>query len=244
MAAYYFGLISYQNGRYEEALNEFNKIKKDKKFKALLPQYISQIYLLQGNYDKVIESGEESLQDNTIESGDDIKLYIAQAYYAKKNYAKAAEYYQQYKQNLPEPLLYQYGFSLFHEKQYEDAIKAFSAIAIKQDSIGQNVAWHLGSAYLNSGNKEKARSTFEFVSKLNWDKNIKELATLNFAKLSYELNFQKEAIDAFRTYLKNYAQSDKASEVKELLSKILLAENNPNEALEVFESIPNRNEKL
>ncbi len=244
MAAYYFGLISYQNGRYEEALNEFNKIKKDKKFKALLPQYISQIYLLQGNYDKVIESGEESLQDNTIESGDDIKLYIAQAYYAKKNYAKAAEYYQQYKQNLPEPLLYQYGFSLFHEKQYEDAIKAFSAIAIKQDSIGQNIAWHLGSAYLNSGNKEKARSTFEFVSKLNWDKNIKELATLNFAKLSYELNFQKEAIDAFRTYLKNYAQSDKASEVKELLSKILLAANNPKEALEVLESIPNRNEKL
>ena len=244
LAAYYYGLISYQNGRYDEALKEFNLIKEDKKFKALLPQYISQIYLLQGNYDKVIESGEESLKDNSTEAGGDIRLYVAQAYYAKKNYAKAAEYYQQYNQPLPESLEYQYGYSLYHEKQYEDAIKAFSALTIKEDSIGQNAAWHLGSSYLNTGNKEKARSTFEFAARLNYDKNIKELATLNYAKLCYELNFQKEAIDAFRAFLKNYPHSEKAGEVKELLSRILLASNNPKEALEVLESIPDRSEKL
>ena len=244
LAAYYYGLISYQNGRYADALAEFNKIKNDKKFKTLLPQYIAQIHLLQGSYDKVIETGEEALKDNSTEASGDIKLYLAQAYYFNKNYAKAAEYYQQYTGTLPEALLYQYGYSLYFEKRYDESIKVFTSMTIKEDSMGQNVAWHLASAYLNTGNKEKARSSFEFVSRFKFDKFLQEQAMLDYAKLSYELNFQKEAIENFRTFMKIYPNSNKISEVKELLSQILLAANNPKEAMDVLESIPNRSDKL
>jgi TolA-binding protein len=247
LAAYYYGLISYQQGRYDDALKEFNKIKADKKFKALLPAYIAQIYLLQGNYDKVIENGEEALNDQGTDQAKDVRLYVAQAYFAKKNYAKAAEHYQQYEissGSLPEQLLYQYGFSLYNQGKYEEAIKAFSAMNIKEDSLGQNAAWHLGGSYLNTGNKEKARSSFQFASRLKYNKSLQEQALLNYSKLSYEENFQKEAIDGFKAFLKNYPNSTRTTEVKEMLSQILLAANNPKEALEVLESIPNRSDKL
>lgn len=244
IASYYYGYISYEEGKYNDALAEFNKIKEDRKFKNIVPVYIAQIYLLQGNYDKVIEFGEAAVSDKSTEKSDDIKLYIAEAYYFKKNYAKAVENYASYNNSLPEPHLYKYGFSLFHQENYAEALKVFTSMQIKEDSLGQNVAYHLGAASLKTGNKPKARSAFEFASKQKFDRKLQEQALFNYAKLSYDLNFQKEGIDAFKLFIKNYPNSKNASEAKELLSQILLATNNAKEALEVLESMPHRSDRL
>ncbi|RYD81218.1 MAG: tetratricopeptide repeat protein [Sphingobacteriales bacterium] len=249
MAAYYYGFISYQEGKYNEALNEFQKIKTDKKFKSMIPLYITQIYLLQGKYDKVISEGEAALNakgDEKAEKSDEIMLYVAEAYYLQKNFTSAMELYDAYskKGSLPEHHLYQYGYTLYVAQRYADAIKAFNKIRIEEDSVGQNISYHLAGAYVKTNDKIKARNSYNFASKLKFIPSVQELSLLNFAKISYDLNFQGEAIDALKLFLKNYPKSTSTNEAKELLSQILLASNNPNEALSVIESIPNRSGKL
>ncbi|MGZ5242835.1 MAG: tetratricopeptide repeat protein [Bacteroidia bacterium] len=249
IASYYYGYISYQEGKYNDALKEFQKIKDDKKFKSMIPLYITQIYLLQGKYDKVIAEGEAALNakgEDKAEKTDEIMLAVAEAHYQQKNVTRALELYDLYSKTntLPEHHLYQYGYALYVAQRYPEAIKAFNQIKIEQDSVGQNISYHLASAYVKTGEKLRARNSYDFASKLKFIPSVQELSILNYAKLSYELNFEKEAIDALQSYIKNYPRSANNNEAKELLSQILLAANNPNEALAVIESIPNRSGKL
>ncbi len=249
IAAYYFGYISYQEGKYNEALTEFQKIKDDKRFKTMIPLYITQIYLLQKKYDKVISTGEAALAakgEDKAEKTDEIMLAVAEAHFIQKNFTRALELYEAYSKSgsLPEHHLYQYGYTLFIAQRYADAVKAFNKIKIEKDSVGQNISYHLASAYVKTGDKLKARNSYDFASKLKFIPSVQELSILNYAKLSYELNFEKEAIDALQSYIKNYPRSANNNEAKELLSQMLLAANNPNEALSVIESIPNRSGKL
>jgi TolA-binding protein len=249
IASYYYGYISYQEGKYNDALKEFQKIKDDKKFKTMIPLYITQIYLLQGKYDKVISEGEAALSakgENKAEKSDEIMLAFAEAYYLQKNFTRALELYENYAKTgtLPEHHLYQFGYCLFIAQRYPEAIKAFNQIKIEQDSVGQNISYHLASAYVKTGDKLKARNSYNFAAKLKFIPSVQELSLLNYAKLSYDLNFEGEAIDALKLFLKNYPKSASSNEAKELLGQILLAANNPHEALDVIESIPNRSDKL
>jgi len=246
LATYYYGYIAYIDGHYNEAVKEFLKVKDDKKLKNMVAEYIVQIYLVQGQYDEVIKYGDAVLQDSANTGNQEVKLYVGEAYFFKKDYAKTVALYNSYQQNgtLTPHHIYQYGYSLMANQDYAGAEKAFVQLDIKSDSLGQNIAYQLGASYLQTGDKIKARNSFEFASKLSFDKNIQEVSLLNYAKLSYELNFQKEGIEAFKAFMKNYPNSEYIGEARELLGQILLAANDPKEAIEIIESIPNRNEKL
>jgi TolA-binding protein len=244
LASYYYGFICYNQGDYKSALAEFNKIKDDSKFKTVVPVYLAQIYLLQGDNEKVIQYGEDALKNNETEQIDQIKLYVAEAYFLQKNYAKAVEYYKSYHGGLTPHHLYQLGYASMMTNQYADAVQAFNGIEIKEDSLGQNVSYNLGTAYLKTGEKEKARNAFSFASNLKFIPAVQQMSLFYYAKLSYDLNFEKEAIDAFKQYISKYPESKHANDARELLSQILLSSSNPKEALDVMESIPNRNSKL
>lgn len=192
----------------------------------------------------MISTGEEALKDKTTERNDEIKLYVAEAYFLQKDYTKAAEFYRAYKGSLTPHHLYQYGYCLMKQGQYEDAIQAFNGITIIEDSLGQDVSYNLGDAYIQTKDKEKARTAFQFASGLDYIPIIKEISLLNYAKLSYELDFPKESIEAFKEFLKKYPEAKHADEAKEILAQILMTSESPKEALEIIESIPNRSTKL
>jgi tetratricopeptide (TPR) repeat protein len=245
IAAYYYGNIDYLQGNYKDALIEFEKIKNDKKFKTVIPVYITQIYLLQGKYDKVIATGEEALKDKTTEKFDDIKLSVAEAYFMQKDYAKAAEYFKSYTASgLSQHHMFQYGYALLMQEQYSDAIQAFNGLTINEDSLGQVVSYNLGNAYIKTGEKEKARAAYQFAMGLDFIPIIKEVSLLNYAKLSFELNFTKDAIDGFKEFLKKYPHAKHSEEAREILAQILINSESQKEALDIIESIPNRNNKL
>src|SRR6185312_11134777 len=88
--------------------------------------------------------------------------------------------------------------------------------------------------------KQSARSAFLAASKLDFDKQLQEDALYQYAKLSYELDFNTQAIDATRLYLKNYPRSSRNDEVKTLLGEELLNSHNYKEAVEILEPIPNK----
>lgn len=243
-ASYYYGYIAYEQGKYSEALKEFNHLKSDRRYKKVVAVYISQIYMLQGKYDEVISNGSSMLGDSAPDGADIISLQVAESYFIKKDYTNAVVWFDKFSGALNDHYLYEYGISLIQKSDYVTAGRALSGISIKEDSLGQNTTYNLGIVWLKLGDKNKARNAFSFASGYGFDKVIQEQSLLNYAKLSYELKFQKEGLDAFRLFLKNYPKSANAEGAKELLGEILVSSNNQKEALEVIESIPNRSQKL
>jgi TolA-binding protein len=99
----------------------------------------------------------------------------------------------------------------------------------------------LAKSALQLQNKEKARSAFFRASRLEFDKNIQEEAWLNYAKLSYELEFNQQALEATQNFLKLFSESKKINEAKTLLGEILLTSKNYQAAIDILEQIPDKN---
>jgi hypothetical protein len=93
---------------------------------------------------------------------------------------------------------------------------------------------------LKLGNKQSARSAYFLASKLTFDPQLQEDALFEYAKLSYELDYNQQALDATRLYLKNYPKAKRKDEVKTLLGEELLNSHNYAEAVDILEPIPNK----
>lgn len=244
-AIFYYGYSAYKEGKYNEALIEFEKIKDNKKFKSQIPIYIGQIYVLQGAYSRAITYVSEILNRNEeIERKDELRLVLGEAYFQEKNYKKTAEALKSFSGTLSDHYLYLLGYSQFVNEAYQDAIAAFSSINIQKDSIGQNITYHLGMAYLYAGDKFKARNAFAFASGLKFNKQITEISLYNIAKLDYENGDTQLATEEVRKFIADYPTSSRKGEAQGLLSEILLAADNPKEAYEILKSIPDRNKDL
>jgi TolA-binding protein len=100
----------------------------------------------------------------------------------------------------------------------------------------------LGDAFVKTGNKQSARNAFFRASKLDFDPALKEEGLLNYAKLSYELEFHSVALDAVQEFLKTYPRSANINEAKTLLGQVLLSTKNYKDAVDILETIKNKTE--
>jgi TolA-binding protein len=106
-----------------------------------------------------------------------------------------------------------------NRKRYPKATIELEKMVDKSDVYSQNGNYTLGDAFLKLNNKQSARNAFLVASKLAFDKQLQEDALFQYAKLSYELDFNTQALDATRLYLKNYPRSGTDDEMKILLGR-------------------------
>ena len=135
--------------------------------------------------------------------------------------------------------LYQYGYTLFELKKYQQAVTVLEKLNT-DDVYLQSGMFTLGRTFIELKNKEKARSAFFRASRLDFNKAIQEDAWINYAKLSYELDFNQQALEATQNFLKDFPSSRKINEAKTLLGEILLTSKNYQAAIDILEPIPNK----
>ena len=95
----------------------------------------------------------------------------------------------------------------------------------------------LGDAYLKTGQKSNARNAFLFCASNSSDKMQQEVSKFHYAKLSYELGYQDEALNGFRNFLNDYPNSTYNTEAKDLLVAVLTNTNNYREALSLLDKM-------
>jgi TolA-binding protein len=242
-ALYYYAHTAYANNNYATALENFEKLKESETFGPMVPYYIVQIYFEQQKYDELLTYAAPLLENPKLQNATDIKRLVAEAYYRKGDFTNALKYLEDYRKNFPQPSrgdYYQIAFCDYKLGNYENAIADFQKVINIKDSLAQNAYYHLADCFIKNNNKENARSSFQFASKMDYDKAIKEDALFNFAKLSYELNYQPVAVNAFRDYLKAYPQSAKTDQANELLAQLYLTTKNYKDALASLETITNK----
>ncbi|MEO6150072.1 MAG: tetratricopeptide repeat protein, partial [Mucilaginibacter sp.] len=244
-ATYYFAYISYLNKDYHLALSNFEKLKNSKKYEASYPYYITAVYFLDKRYDDVLSYAIPIINTTKQQHETEMLRIIGASYFAKANYPQAVSYYGRFQaqdkgktQNTQDS--YQIGYALYKTGDYERSSTELKKLVGANDTYSQSGNYTLGDVFLKLNNKQSARNAYLAASKLSFDKQIQEDALFNYAKLSYELDFNTQALEATRTYLKNYPRATRTDEVKILLGEALLNSRNYKEAVEILEPIPNK----
>ncbi|WP_199121023.1 tetratricopeptide repeat protein [Pedobacter sp. ASV28] len=243
-AIYYFAYINYLNKEYKTALTNFEKLKGSPTYEASYPYYITSMYYLDERYDDVIDYAIASMQKTKQKYEAEMLSLVAASYFAKSEFKNSEKYFSQYyekdknqvKNNL---FIYQYGYALFQNGKYKESVSVLEKLNA-DDVYLQNGMFTLGKSALKLNNKEKARSAFFRASRLDFDKNLQEEAWINYAKLSYELEFNQLALEATQSFLKQFPNSKKINEAKTLLGEILLTSKNYQAAIDILEPIPNK----
>lgn len=243
-ANYYSGCCSFFEGKYDEANKGFLRCEKDDKYKSAVPYYIAQIYANKKQYDQVITYGAPKAQEESVKNRPELNLIVGQAYYEKGDYKKALPYLEYAVvngANLRPADYYQLGYAQYRSGYYKQAAQNFEQLD-KQDSlIGQNALYHLGDCYLRLGNKSKAQTAFGQASSVNYDKNLREDALINYAKLSYELNADQAAIESLQKFQPGSKYYDEA---QNLLGVVLLNTRDYDRAISILENVKNRTPKV
>ncbi len=244
-AVYYFAYIAYLKKDYHLALVNFERLKKSKKYESSYPYYITAVYFLDKRYDDVISYAVPIIKSTHQQNEREMLRIIAASYFAKTDYDNAAKYYGRFEdedlgrtQNTQDS--YQMGYTYYKVGNYGKAAIELEKLQQENDIYSQNGNYTLGDVFLRMNNKQSARNAYLAASRLNFDPKLQEDALYQYAKLSYELDFNTQAIDATRLYLRNYPRSGRNDEVKILLGEELLNSHNYKEAVEILEPIPNK----
>lgn len=247
-ATYYYGHCAYMNKNYQTALQCFEQLTTDSTFKEIVPYYITQIYYLQGKYDKLLQIAVPLFDVAVARRAPEIARFIADAYFKTGKYKDAVPYLEMYKKSgLPfsSKDAYELGYCYYVTKDFEHALENLQTIPFQYDSISQNAYYHSGNAYLQLNRKPEAMNAF-MLANSDYDKEIQEDALFKYGQLAYELNFnqQNEAINAFNKYLEYYPKSQRIDEVNGYLVDLFLTSKNYSSALEAIEKIKNKDYRL
>lgn len=243
-ATYYFAYINYLNKEYKTALANFEKLKGSTAYQASYPYYITSMYYLDERYNDVIDYALPVIAATKQKYEAEMLSLVAASYFAKGDFKNAEKYFASYYENAKEDVknnlfIYQYGYSLFQNEKYKNAVNVLEKLNT-DDVYLQNGMFTLGRAAIKLNTKEKARSAFFRASRLTFDKNLQEEAWINYARLSYEQEFNQQALEATQSFLKNFPTSNKVNDAKTLLGEILLTSKNYQAAIDILEPIPNK----
>ncbi len=247
LSIYYYAYISYLQKDYKTALTEFERLKGSKPYESSYPYYISAMYFLDQRYDDVLNYAIPILKSTKQLYETEMFRIVGASFFAKSDYTNAGTYYRSFQKNDQGKTQnnqdnYQIGYTWYKLKDYKNAIIELEKLETT-DQYFQSGMIALGESFIKTGNKQGARSAFFKASRLSFDKKLQEEGLFNYAKLSYELDFHQVALDATQQFIKTYSYSDKLDEAKILLGEILLTTKNYKDAIDILESIPNRNKE-
>ncbi|GAB4091528.1 tetratricopeptide repeat protein [Flaviaesturariibacter terrae] len=242
-AEYYYGFIAFADRNYTDALQAFRAVENHPTYGSIVPYYIAQIYYVQGRKEEAIRYAEDKLKSGGAQHYDlELKQLLGHAYFEKGQYAQALPYLQDFVGRSPKVRredLYELSYSYYQASNYPKAIEGFRQLSGRDDSLSQHAMYLLGDAYLKTGQKANARNAFLFSATNSSNPQQREIARFNYAKLSYELGYQDEALKSLRAFLNDYPSSTYATEATELLVAALANTNNYRDALGLIESLRN-----
>ena len=240
-ATYYLGHMYYEDEQYALARTEFEALREDSVFGAVVPFYLAQIYFKAGDYPGLIREGESLLSFPNLQRAAEIARLLAEASFRQAEYKKALTYFDRYAElkgvfGLDEN--YEAGFSAFQTKNYALAVDYLNKITSGSTETAQNAWFHLGLSQMALQNKEEALAAFTAAAGIQANARIREEANYNRVKLIYETGGGvSEGIDALEGFLEAYPDSPYRKEVQSLLANMLVQTRDYDRAMMLMQSV-------
>lgn len=248
-ALYYFSHLAYEDKKYQTAMDGFLKLRDDETFGAVVPFYIVQVLYMQKDYDGILEIAPGLLSSAGKDREIELYRFIGDAHYNKGDYKKALEYLEKFTAGTrisSREDKYQLAYSYYKTGEPDKAIKLLNELVSQNDLLSQNAWSILGASYLQKDDKYRARLTFGAASKMNFDRQLREEALFNYAKLTYETSASPfgEVISAFQEYIDEFPGSARIDEAYNYLVSAYLQVKNYQAALNSLDRINRKDDKL
>ncbi len=246
-ASYYAGYINYENGSYDEAVEDLKRAGENDSYVSVVPGMIASIYYNQRRYDELIKYSEEVLSGSKRVNEREFYLLTADAYLYKQNFEKASQYYELYEENVKNPgrdVRYRIGYVAYRAGNTDKAVDEFKRAASDKDSVGIYASYYLGILYLKQGNKLYAQNAFDNARKSGITPELVEESSYQYAKVTYDLEQTELAINAMNAFAEEYPDSEHIEEINDLLSEAYLNTNNYNLAISHVEKAGTVNRNL
>jgi TolA-binding protein len=198
-ANYYLGICQFLRSDFDDAIRSFKVVEKTAEYSPHIPYYLVQLYFTQEDYETTISYGEDQLKNNQLKNKYKIQHLLGAAYFIMEDYKSAEIHFESYEaqnERLLPADFYQLGYINYQLEQWEEAIEYFLEITDVEGTMGQNVNYYLADCYLRTDEKRSARTALKKVTEYNILNNLHEESLLNFGKLSAEMGYDREAIDA------------------------------------------------
>jgi tetratricopeptide (TPR) repeat protein len=238
-AKYYLGYMSYEGEDYNKANEYFEQVEDQQKYKDKMSYYQADMNFKLGNFQKAIELGTVAYAKSDASEKSELSKIIGESYFNLKQYDKAIPYLKDYrgkKGKWSNTDFYMLGYAYYKQGDYENAIAQFNKIIEGKDFVAQNAYYHLGESYLKTNRKQQALNAFKSASEMDFDLKIQEDATLNYAKLSYDIGNPYVSIpDVLSGFLKKYPNTANKQEVETLLVNSYITSKNYKDALALLE---------
>lgn len=241
---YYLAYIRYTQQRYDEALQGFLSLQNHPKYEALVPYYMAEIYLQQGDLANAEKIANNYLQQfNGHEHTAEMYRIKGAIYYHREQPQAAVENLKQYIESSSDKprrdAHYMLGLSCYNSHLYGEVAIHLSKVTTLDDALSQNAYLHIGLAALQLGDKTQARMSFEQASASNADSTIKELAAYNHALTIHETAYSAfgESVTVFERFLNNFPQSRYANQISSYLVEVYMNTRSYDAALASIERI-------
>lgn len=230
-AAYYAGVIHYQQKNYVDAITDFKKSNGLSKYRKDLPYWLISSYQQTAQWDELLKYAEP-----IIGSYPDLALTVAEVQFKKGLYAKSAKSFTDYLKEHKNPsATYKKGFSLYSIDKYDEAITSISSL-LKDDSLGQKAYYLQGLALLKLGKKSEAATSFNKVGGINFDAAQKEEALFKSISISMDLGQWVEGLQAIQQFGKNFPTSSFKAAYQSLAADAILKLTSLNTATTLLKS--------
>lgn len=243
-ANYYYALSAYYTKDYKSAVESFKKVQDSKRYKSVVPVHIAQILLAQKKFDELVAYAEPLMDDPDIRKQAELRQMLGQAYFEMGDYEKARPFLEEYAASngqMREDDLFQLGVTQYKLKEYQKSIDILKGLADQNSEMGMYAMFYMADSYLKLGDKAAARNAFFKASGKKFDPVINEEALFNYAKLSVELGYDREAINTLQNFK---STSPYYSEAQVLISDVLINTKDYEKALKILESIPNKSPQM
>lgn len=242
---YILGYINYETRSFDKALPWFEKSVEDSRFSQMSNYYIMECRFMLGdhtyvarNADKMIDAVPQDRRANTARLVSESLLVLGDADQARKYYDMAmvggetpqtrAEWFYS-------------GSVLYAVQDYEGAIRSYSQMTMRTDSLGQIANYHLGYSYIQTKNKVAALTAFKDAAQVWYDAAIAEDACFNWAKLAFDINHDPSV---FNDYLKKYPVKEQSDRINNYIAVAALYDRDYATAIEAYDRIDELDEGM
>lgn len=239
-AKYYLGFLAYQGDDYKEASSYFDQVQDQEKYQEKMAYFQADMNFKLGNFDKAIDLASQRLPlaiDD--EERSQLNKIIGESFFNLKKYDKALSYLKAYngkKGKWSNTDHYQLGYVYYQRNEFEAAISEFNKIIDGKNSVAQNAYYHLAECYLKIDKKNESLNAFKNASEMDFDLKMKEDASLNYAKLSYEVGNPYQAVpEVLSEFISTYPNATEKEAIEVLLIDSYITSKNYKEALMVLE---------
>ena len=232
------GYLAYEGKDFQKAIDWMDEASEDSRFKSMAEYYIFESRFMLKDHEYVVANGDSMYAAVPKERKAHLARIISESCLVLGDVDKARKYYELSGSgadvgNSRSDWFYS-GSMLYAVDDYEGAIRSYSNMTDRTDSLGQIANYHLGYSYIQTKNKVAALDAFKDAANVLHDPELTEDAFFNWAKLAFDLN---DDTSVFNAYIDAYPAKEQEQRINSYIAVAALHDRDYEAAVNAYDKI-------